>query len=539
MNGPIGDVLRSAKWLPAMACGEEALSTSGNLLARVAELWRGADPPTPANDDRSRRLARWTEWMDRQLAAGAQLTFDLPPRIKDSQRVRADSGLTGRLCWWPRGIPDGQWVAIISSRLGRTLDQRPEWFDAFRAACAKIDTDHSVLLTAAQTTTARFAERAAELFDLPTLVVHEPRSGECLLNWLRTIRKRPSSRKATFLNEAFLSPPLIPPGPQPTDAPAILPFGDRVVMDWADQVFVIHLRRGGNLEPLIRARLLASQRSALDVFVALGPRLVPRQLAEDLLGLGAVGWLLRPPCNQEWLAPCTGLNEECSIADSGAPIAAKIAAKKDSGGRRIVSLDAFISDRVDCKWEFLTHCTRRPPGPWPEQSNQEFLDELLTQRHLAERTPLMALLRIVTQQRILASAAALRGGTPAVCFTAVPLAELHRLRVFQPHRQCWDFEPYGICVQRDWLVAHGTRAVLYGDEEDWTQLSAADRPFFQRQETRRSGRRRDWTHECEWRHLGDVDLSLVSADDAMLFVPTADEAEQLTLASRWPIAICR
>ncbi len=541
----MGDVLRSANWLPAQQLGDEELSASDNLLATVADLWHAATP-APTKGARARQTSRRLDWMNQQLAAGARLTADLPRTMNETRRNLADSEIAGRLCWWPRGIPEGRWVAIVSSRLGRRLDQRPEWFDVFRAACAKIDTQNSVLLTGAQTTTARFAERAAELFNLPTLVVREPHSGDTLLSWLRKIRQSQSSRNAACLYEAFLSPPLIPQVRQQGGAPATLPLCDRVVIAWADQLFVAHLRRGGNQEQLIRARLVESVRNAPDVFVALGPRLVPRALADELLGLGAVGWVLLPQREREATVdfPSDAASDrrnsaELSKFSSAEPFAANAPTNLDLPASQVISFESFIADQRGREWNFLTHCTRTPAGPWPEQSDQEFLDELLSQGRPEVRSPLAAITRIVAQQRIIASAAALRGGTPAVCFTAVPLGELHRLRVFQPQRQCWDFEPYGICVQRNWLVTHGARAVTYGDEDDWEALPAADRPFFQRRETRRGIRRREWTHECEWRHLGDVDLSLVPADSAVVFVPSACEAERLALVSRWPVVVCR
>jgi hypothetical protein len=190
-------------------------------------------------------------------------------------------------------------------------------------------------------------------------------------------------------------------------------------------------------------------------------------------------------------------------------------------------------------WPYLTHCTRRREGPWPDQDNVDYLDDLILARADADHSALSALKRILSQQRLIATASAIRGGTPVVSFTAVPLAELHRLRVFRPHRGRWDFEPYGICIRRDCLELCGARPVQYGDDQTWDGLSSDDRPFFQLRKTRQTatGGRIDWAVEHEWRVAGDVDLSGIPADDALVFVPTEPEAQALAGVSRWPVTV--
>ena len=66
-----------------------------------------------------------------------------------------------------------------------------------------------------------------------------------------------------------------------------------------------------------------------------------------------------------------------------------------------------------------------------------------------------------------------------------------------------------------------------------------NRPFFQQALSRPGGSaaRIDWTAEAEWRHVGDVDLSRLAGDAGLLFVPRAEEAEQLRRIRRWPIVV--
>ena len=190
-------------------------------------------------------------------------------------------------------------------------------------------------------------------------------------------------------------------------------------------------------------------------------------------------------------------------------------------------------------WPFLTHCTRRQDGPWPDQDEVDWLDDLILDRADADHSALAAVGRILRGQRLIATAQTIRGATPVVSLTATPLAELDRLRVFRPHRGRWDFEPYGICIRRDWLQRLGARPVQYGDDGFWASLSPDDQPFFQLRHSGLSGgdRQIDWAVEDEWRVVGDVDLVALPADAALLFVPTESEAQQIATVSRWPVTI--
>jgi hypothetical protein len=138
-----------------------------------------------------------------------------------------------------------------------------------------------------------------------------------------------------------------------------------------------------------------------------------------------------------------------------------------------------------------------------------------------------------------ASSAAIRGQARVVSFTAAGLWSLAELRVFRPHRRRWDFEPYGICLRRDWLTARGARPVIYGDDETWQSLAPCERPYFQRRATRTAGRRGTihWPVEKEWRHVGDLDLSSLAPGQLACFVPTRQAALRLATVTRWPVFV--
>lgn len=170
---------------------------------------------------------------------------------------------------------------------------------------------------------------------------------------------------------------------------------------------------------------------------------------------------------------------------------------------------------------------------------ESYLDQLILDADRVDRSAEAALRRMVQQQRIVATARTIRGGTPMVSFTAVPLAEYPEMRVFRPHRGRWDFEPYGICVRQSWIQVRGGRPVYYGDKMAWDPLPESDRPFFQLRRSEISGDKRaiDWSLEREWRLAGDVDLTDLGAEDGVLFVPRQAEAERLASMSRWPVVV--
>ena len=129
-----------------------------------------------------------------------------------------------------------------------------------------------------------------------------------------------------------------------------------------------------------------------------------------------------------------------------------------------------------------------------------------------------------------------------VCLTEVPLANLPYLRQFRTHRTRWDFEPFGFCLRKQWLLDRGVRPVIYGSEELWETLSDVDRPFFQRNTPEKTelkpGRQEiDWSEELEWRHRGDLDLSELGANDGLVFVPNFHAVERLAAVSRWPVTL--
>jgi hypothetical protein len=151
-----------------------------------------------------------------------------------------------------------------------------------------------------------------------------------------------------------------------------------------------------------------------------------------------------------------------------------------------------------------------------------------------DRSALVSLRRILIQQRLLATSHLTRATEAVVCLTEWPPHELLKRRIFRPAQRRWDFECFGLCIDRQWLVDKGARPVIYGDDATWRRLSDADRTFFQH--VGRGGvRSPDWTTEREWRHRGDLDLSRLPATHGLVFTPDRQSAARLARYSRWPM----
>ncbi|MFW6170243.1 MAG: hypothetical protein ACODAD_07115 [Planctomycetota bacterium] len=454
-----------------------------------------------AETQQQRRLARrMVVWLEEQMAGPGVLSWGMPGN--GGQRVRDWAG--ERLIWWPSGVPQGRWIGIISSRLGRALEKQRTWFAALRHTCRGLDPDQTVMLTSARTTTSCYLERCSELFRIPLLRLELPPARQRVAQWFppRVNRRPPPLSSSNRAWLALVSPPL---DGVPENEP---PLRDRLVVAASDHVFALRMRAGGYTEQLVRRRVTENAACpAAEVSLAIGSRLVPKPLAHSL---PTAAWLTvdAPPLRENVAVPP-------GTTHSGA---------------------AVIPMRQLAVADYLTHCTRGAAGPWPDQTVEAYHDALILDREEADHSALATLARIAAQAKLLATSRAIRGGARVVCFTAVPLQQLKNLHTFRAHRGRWDFEPYGICISRNWLQRQGTRMVRYGTQSLWDKLAPSERPFFQR---RRGGKHDqiDWSVEREWRHLGDVDLTDLPSDAATLFVPTVDAARWLSPLSRWPVTV--
>jgi hypothetical protein len=400
------------------------------------------------------------------------------PRSKDRRRLTTDCPF-----WCPQGWPGGRYVSLASSRLGNRLRQDRRVSDALRNFFILSQHD-DVVVSGSGTSLDLPVRRGCHLFGRPCLrLIPFPR--ELTADWVR------STTAATVRGETGIY------------FDATLRSADELAFAVSDLVRVIHIRKTGNIDRLAR-RYAAEGPGPLvmrlvgDVQPSAGPP------ASHLEGDGMIAWYLYGPGS-------TGTSD------------------RPSG-----LLPSPLLEPDQLKGEYLSHWTRAERHPWPDQTSLSQFDRLFLDEDRLSG-PLETLCRILVQQRLLASGRLIRGGRPVVCFTAVPLREFRRRRIFRPQLSRWDFEPFGVVVRRRVLQRLGARPVKYVRQPAPPAGARAHSQPVVHVGNRSAAM--DWSAEREWRLCGDLDLRQLGPDEAAVFVPDQAAARVVAGLSRWPIVI--
>ncbi len=363
--------------------------------------------------------------------------------------------------------PPNRSVAIVSSRVTRPLYEQHEWFGKLRRTLKSLTNSNSPLLTTPKTSTHRFLTAYAVKHGIP---VAQTTFCQCHSHWINQTRDptsfRPYECVISPLTQYHLETNVILPH---------LPLRDRLLVGGAHQLYVLDAR--------------------------------PLSKTAQLLGY------------RTW---CTIHCEPSSHAPSAAMLPAS------RGSTETYPL-APVPDWFT-RHSSLAHWTRAVDGPWPGQSAESWINQLIDGNKQANHSAIATLTNIVVQQRILGSCRTIREGHKVVCLTAVPLHQWPLRAVYRSHLRRWDFCPYGILLGPRAVKMLNPRKVSYGGEELWKTLPPADRPFFQANDCQI-----DWRVEQEYRIVGDLDLSHFQPDDLIVFTKTQAEANTLQSNSIWPV----
>ena len=357
-------------------------------------------------------------------------------------------------------------VAITSSHLGHSRALHRSVCQYLSRCLLEAKRQRATVVIAAGSAIAPWMERAAELFGVDVVWLC---LGDELVEGVST-RQRWSVSGEASVNR------------------------DELLIAVADRVECLAARRGGKIEAAIMKRL--ARRPDASVRIAVHHETLEKQMRsarERLMDHGAVGWY-----------------------------------RATRGSRR---KKRVVTQRADNDWmrttgQWLVHCTRAPAGPWPGQSMRQYRDGLLLGSDTdsdGDAGVLAALARILRMRRLAASAITSRRAFPVVCFSQLALDALLDRRTFRPHLHRWDYEPYGIAIRKSAAVAAGIRPVIYVDT-----ATPADLPSQDRYRIQAKGKTYDWSSECEWRHLGDVDLDRFAKNDVRVFVNSDSDADQLS-----------
>jgi len=281
------------------------------------------------------------------------------------------------------------WVA--SSRLPKKLDTIPEFFDALLKLASQLDPTKDSLITARGTTCHDFVCRIGQLFQIPVVTLHVENDSA---KWER-LKDTLSGNSSDI---------------------AVLD-SEKVGVDFllgmlACEVFVLSIRPNGNLHRAVSSRLEHGKKTR----VVIGNPLVKKSLVDQLLDHGATGWYLMKGLESE--SPTDP--QPCSV----------------------IAADDFDSS------SYLLHWTRRRTGPWPDESDSKFLDDLIFGCSGKDHAVLSVLKRILAMERIVAGSKLTRSPRPVVCFSDLTFQQLQKRRVFRAHLSRWDFEPFGFGIAK-------------------------------------------------------------------------------------------
>ena len=486
-----------------MTSERSKFEVSQQIVREASEIWAVGDNAASHSGQESRTWALSTRGSSN--SAGC-VSISMP-------RLPVE-GLTAwmgrRLYWWPAGLPHRRRLAIVSSRLKKRKDLQSWWFDALRTAVLRCHPDNDSLWVVDGTASAASVTRASELFG-----IHRHRicisdavvdSADELAEWLNRIAASDGDSSSTgkFESMVFASPRFVPQNrsdEQLSKAPEAQ--NDTALVAIAEKIVSLYCRSNGTVERLLTRRLRDDWRQdslVVTVTMANSPP-IPQSIIER----GAVEWILDGPPITAGVAEPTSADEESSNAVHG-PLAAPD--------------------------EWLCHWTRPAFGPWPGQSTDDYLDELILGCDSADRSALACLLRIVVQRQILATVSA-RHEPPTVSLTAVPLADFRRRRVFRSHRQRYDFESWGVAIRRTVVKRLGGQPVEYVTPGK-APLSSANRFTQVRFDAQQ---RIDWSEEREWRVARDIDLTLLDHHDVCLFVNERAEAAVVRDQCPWTVVV--
>lgn len=441
------------------------------------------------------------------------------------------------LFWSPSHLPIGDSVSVSSSRLGQKLDRQEAWFDAIRTLAVQLQGRGKFLISSHGTTTHQFLTRIAALFGIP-LVELKPFPSSVDEKWFKQIAKSEDQDKRQ--QAPTNNPPKhqiiwfeqIQPDESKAAAGHSKPHSklniDDLLVALANCAVLLSVRKSGKILAAANRRLaLLLERSDEDntgqgrkatiTKLLINRKLTTQETESKLLGNGASGW---------WLYHPDSLDQTDSRVIS-------VRSPRPPNSRTI---EPVILDPGEIPPDqFLLHWTRRRVGPWPNQTQNGFLDDLIFKNSRSDHSQLSSLCRILASRRIFGSANLTRDTKPVVCFSNLSIEQLKERRVFRPHLSRWDFEPYGLAIDRDLLIELGARRVVYGDDSSWESLSPSARPFFQ---TRRSANQMiDWELEREWRIVGDLQLKLIPRDRAFVFVASEEQANVVASLCHWPIVV--
>ncbi len=319
-----------------------------------------------------------------------------------------------------------RWAAVFNSRKPRLISPGAEWLQLLRSMLDVLTTHELGLASSLGTATYDLATAGAEQTGARFLLL--------VPQVLEEIGQAGDSRHIISTSYPIVALTCMTRGVACPKATRMV-CRDRLLAFITDLHCLLDLRPGGNLQ-----RILERQQQD-------HPRLQLRLRLEDL----------KPGRVAKWRqgASCARRGESFPGENFGATQSSPTNAQVLWQSGRLLEPGAI-------EWgAYLYHYTRPCPGAWPGQSYRSYLKSLLQDEPLAEHSALSALVRIVAEGRIRASARVVRGDREVVSWTSRPPQELSAIRHWNAALIRWTFEPYGLAVKRSVLRRLGAKPAIY------------------------------------------------------------------------------
>lgn len=493
--------------------------------------------PETANDNPSNQLATspWVVAYLPQLCVPR--TCQQPTRGTDNQPVGTDNQVSG--AGTDNLLVTGPWANALLLASSRVVawSERHDLAIAVRHLLAQQPSDTCCLVTGRGMTCQALSIHASHYFGL-SCWEWIPAEKLTWRSWFESItracQERPSGLRHGRL---FVTPsPVQTPNTSASLASDTLP-NRRPHADWlafrsARQVNVLSLRRDSHTAALVRQSIETDLRPGrVQVYLPPIRTNEPKSIvqyratAQQLMDCGAVGWHVTVPFG-EGIESANVKKSPCQ-SNKSRPLTERLEPVESRGPNSDGDQVSFLEP--GSATDYLSHHTRGNPQQWPEEVEGDFWWRWLTEPHRSS-WPWETLLRIACQQKLRAGRRLIPGQQPVVCFSARCPTETAARRTFRPHLRRWDYEPYGIAIQRVWLEQHGAKPVEYIEDAH---------PLHHFQQVRYSngdeGTRVDWSLEQEIRIEGDLDLRTVGPAAMFYFVRTRSEAQRLAGYTSCPV----
>ncbi len=167
---------------------------------------------------------------------------------------------------------------------------------------------------------------------------------------------------------------------------------------------------------------------------------------------------------------------------------------------------------------YLVHWTRAANCAWPTERLIDYY-RAIVESESYPRSGFSTLMNIISTARIVATPKNMPAGIATVSFSGLPPADIVPLVAWRSRYRQMSFEPYGIGLDRQYVMSKGVCPVQYyhrdndraRDSEQWLRQSVGVKGY--------------WRAEQEYRYKGDFDFSSFASNRLLALCHTQREAE--------------